>query len=147
MGKSSFQSEITSHFLHCPVFFFFFHFWLCHMVCGVFVLPLEVESTLPANHWTTRDIPTAQFLKLQVTKTQIKLSKYEREFTALCNEKARRLGVIGSGFLSYVIMSVCVSSSVGSAFLCVGFIVQQILPNGKKTAMNISTFPTRQLKL
>ena len=128
-------------------FFFFFHFWLCRMVCGVFVLPLEVESTLPANHWTTRDIPTAQFLKLQVTKTQIKLSKYEREFTALCNEKPRRLGVIGSGFLSYVIMSVCVSSSVGSAFLCVGFIVQQILPNGKKTAMNISTFPTRQLKL
>ena len=54
---------------------------------------------------------------------------------------------MGSGFLSYVIRSVCVSSSVGSAFLCVGFIVQQILPIGNKTVMNISTFPARQLKL
>lgn len=119
------------------LFFFFFHFWLCCMVSGVLVLWPEINL---------QGSPHCPILKV-ASDGNLNQIEVNMKGNSLPYVMKRPQVWVWWDLGSWAISSGVFVFHHQWVLLCVGFIVQQILPNGNKTAMNISTFPTRQLKL
>lgn len=123
-------------FSSLPIFFFF-HFWLCCTVSGVLVLWPEINLQ-GSPHCPILEVASDGNLNQIEVNMKGNLLPYVMKRPQVWVWWDLGSWAISSGVFVFHHQWV---------LLCVGFIVQQILPNGNKTAMNISIFPTRQLKL